>query len=337
MWRETTKHERNLKIWQEELDGFVPDTVLDFHVHILNEGVLPAGGTWSCAGHFIERYDMDDLAADLPDVYPGRDTCAVCFGMPHVGYDMKANNDCVAAQCDKERFFPLRLFDPLNDTLESVQEDLAGGGFLGLKPYLNYVRKPNPNDVEIIEMLPDWVMDIVNGLGMIVMLHIPRKQRLADPVNQRQLVDLCKRYPRAQIVLAHIGRAYYLKNIVGQLDALKDLPNLHYDLAMLNNWEVLEYLFQQVDPERMLYATDTPIAIAPGKSVEINDQYTYVTPVPWDLSISDDHGKLTFTAFAYEELRAIKKAVERCRLGDDFLDGIFHKNGLALLKRVMGA
>ena len=164
------------------------------------------------------------------------------------------------------------------------------------------------------------------------MLHIPRRQRLADPVNQRQIVELCERYPRAQIVLAHVGRAYFLKNIVGSLDRLKDLPNLYYDLAMLNNWEVLERLFDTVAPDKILYATDAPIAVAPGKSVEINDQYTYVTPVPWRLAISDDHGKLVFTSFLYEELRAIKKAVERTGKDERFVRGVFCENGMRLLR-----
>jgi len=335
MWRETTKHERNRRIFEEEFEDFLPERVLDFHVHVMNEGVVPRGQTYPCAGHPITAYDLDDLAQDLDELYPGRETSAVCFGSPHVAYDQQRNDAYVATACDKKRFFPLRLFDPLTDTPEALEADLGGGRFLGLKPYLDYVRKPDPNDVEIHEMLPAWAMEIVDELGLIVMLHIPRTKRLADPVNQRQVVELCQAYPRANIVLAHIGRAYYLKNITGHLDALKDLPNCYYDLAMLNNAEVLEYLFREVDAEKILYATDTPIALAPGKSVEINDQYTYVTPVPWSLSISDDHKRLRFTAFAYEELRAIKKAVERLGLGRDFVQGLFYTHGMGLLQKAL--
>ena len=251
--------------------------------------------------------------------------------MPHLGYDQGANDAYLAEQCDRKRFFPLRLLDPVEDSAESLIQAFDEQGFLGLKPYLNYVRKDDPNFVEIPEMLPDWAMELVNERELMVMLHIPRKGRLADPLNQEQLVTLCQRYPNATIILAHIGRAYYMKNILGQLDALKDLPNLYYDLAMVNHWEVMAYLFEQVDPAKVLYATDTPIAIAPGKSVEINHQYTYVTPKPWSLSISDDHGKLQFTSFAYEELRAIKQAVRHLGLSDAFVEGLFYQNGMRLL------
>ncbi len=331
MWRETTIHERNAVIFREELDSFLPESILDFHVHVFNEGVVPRGDAFSCAGHPIEHYDFDDLRRDLSEIYPGRKTSAVCFGFPEIQYDFHRNNAYLSEAADRNSCFPLRLLDPVHDTPELLEKELVEGRFLGIKPYPDYVRKENIQDVEIPEMLPDWAMEVIDRLGLVVMLHIPRKARLADPLNQKQLVELCRAYPRAQIVMAHIGRAYYLKNVVGNLEALKDIPNLYFDLTMLNNWEVLEYLFQCVEPHKIIYGTDLPLAVAPGKSVEINDGYTYVTPVPWNLSISDDHKKIVFTSFLYEELRAIKKAVTRLGLGRDFVEGLFYKNGMRLL------
>lgn len=335
MWKQTTQREHNRRIFDEEFDGWLPKRILDFHVHVFNRGVVPADAPYSCGGHPVLDYDFDALKRDLDDTYPGRETSAVCFGMPIVGYDSALNNRYIAEACDNVRFFGLRLLDLHADSPEALQRDLAEGRFVGVKPYPDYVRKADVNAVEIPEMLPDWVMGPVNERGLIVMLHIPRKARLADPLNQRQIVELCTRYPNAQIVLAHVGRAYYLKNAIGNLDALKDLPNLYYDLAMVNHWEVMEHLFATVDPKKVLYATDIPIALAPGKSVEINDQYTYVTPVPWPLAISDDHKKIQFTGFLYEELRAIKKAVERLGLGRAFVEDLFFENGSHLLERTL--
>jgi len=335
MWRETTRHERNRIIWEEELDDFVPRRVLDFHVHVFHAETIPSGeGPYICGGHPLPSYDIEMVSQDLDELYPGRETSAVMFGTPHVEYDRRSNNDYVAASADKKRFFPLRLFDPLEDTPETLDADLGSRRFLGLKPYLNYVRKEDPNAVEIHEMLPAWAMEIVDAHGLVIMLHIPRKQRLADPLNQKQLAELCRTYPKAQIVLAHVGRAYYLSNVRGHLDALVDLPNLYYDLAMVSNPEVIEYVFEKTPLERILYATDLPIAVAPGKSVEINNQYTYVTPVPWHLSISDDHGKLVFTSFLYEELRGIRKAAERRGLGADAIEAVFYSNGRRLLDSI---
>lgn len=331
MWRETTKHERNRTIWAEELDSFVPQRVLDFHTHVYNAATIGSEKPFSCGGYEINGYTFEDLTQDLAEVFPGRETAAVCFGMPFPQYDEAENNRYVAQGCDNQTRFALRLIDPA-ESPEDVKRDVLSSGFLGLKPYLDYVKKADLNQVEIHEMLPEGIMRLADELGLIVMLHIPRKGRLADPLNQRQIVELCTRYPRAKIILAHIGRAYYLKNIVGQLDRLKDLPNLYYDTAMLNHAEVIEYLFETVAPDRVLYASDMPISLAAGKSVEINNQYTYITPVPWELAICDTTHKLVFTSFLYEELRAIKTAVTRLNLPESFVEDFFYHNGMRLLQ-----
>ncbi|MCX7935824.1 MAG: amidohydrolase, partial [Planctomycetota bacterium] len=164
--------------------------------------------------------------------------------------------------------------------------------------------------------------------------RIPRRERLADPLNQEQIISLCRRWPQAKIILAHVGRAYYLRCALGNLERLKCLPNLWYDLAMLNHWEVLEHLFAVVPPDKALYATDMPIALAPGKSVEINHQYTYITPLTWELAIRDTRGRIEYTSFVYEELRAIRRAVERAGLDQRFLRGLFFDNGMKLLHSI---
>ncbi|NOZ21186.1 MAG: amidohydrolase family protein [Planctomycetes bacterium] len=323
-----------MKIFREEIDDFLPQKILDFHVHVFPEEIMPPDHEgWSAGGHRIRSYTLDELRQDLADLYPGRECRAVCFGTPHEELDSIANNEYVAEKCDHKRFFPLRLIRPEDDP-DAVRKDVLGKKFLGFKPYRNYVRKADPEEVEVFDMLPDELMAIADELGLIVMLHIPRKQRLADPKNQGQVVALAERFPHATIVLAHIGRAYYLKNIVGHLGDLAPLPNVYFDIAMLNHWEVLEYLFANVESHKILYGTDLPIGIAPGKSVEINNQYTYVTPAPWELSISDDHDKLVFTAFTYEELRAIRKAVERLGLSKQFVEDVFFHNGMRLIEQV---
>lgn len=335
MWRETTKYEHNRRIFEEEFDQFLPKKILDFHVHVFDEGVLPPGEYIYSGGPALKSYTFEDLDQDLDECFPGRENFAVCFGAPVVFCDHHRNNDYVAAGCDNKKYFGLRLLDTHKDDAESVRRDLEGGRLLGLKPYPSYPRKADEGTVEIPEMLPDWAMEVANDYGALIMLHIPRRARLADPLNQRQLVELCTKYPRARIVLAHIGRAYYYNNVVGNLDRLRDLPNLYYDFSMVNNWEVMEYAFDKLDPRKILYGSDNPVALAPGKSVEINNQYTYVTPKPWALSISDDHGKLKFTSFLYEELRAVRKAVDRLGLGREFVDGIFYTNGMKLLREVL--
>jgi len=335
MWKETTEKEANLVIYNEEIRNFIPARILDFHVHVFDEDTLREEDPgFPLPGTRIRSYTIQELRVDMENIYPGKECFEVVFGFPDLTYDSDVNNRYVAQNSDHRRIFPFRLLRPDEDVVK-VEEELVNMGFLGVKPYLNYVAGKPSDEVEIHDMLPAALMEVIDRLGLMVMLHIPRKERLADPKNELQIVELATRYPNAQIILAHIGRAYYLRNIVGHLERIRTLENVYCDTAMVNHWEVLEYLFQNFDLGRILYATDLPIAVCGGKSIEINNQYTYVTSKPWYLSISDDHGKLVFTSFIYEQVRAIRKAVERLQLHGTFLEDLFFNNGYRLLQQVM--
>ena len=282
----------------------------------------------------ITSYTYEELEADLQMAYPGRHTEALCFGLPNPKLNLERNNGYVGGGADFKRFFPLRLLDPSRDSADAVNADIDRYRFLGLKPYPDYAR---PNDIpnaEIPEMLPDWAMEIAHDRRLLVMLHIPRPKRMEDPLNRRQLRELCTRWPGAKIILAHVGRAYYLRGITGFLDDLRELPNLYFDLAMVQNWEVMSYLFDQVPIGKVLFGSDIPIALAQGKAVEINHQYTYVTPRPWSLSLCDEKNKLKFTSFLNEELRAIRQAAIAAKLSRSDVSALFYDNARALVDEV---
>ena len=331
-WRSSAERDVNQRIFREELDDFVPAKIFDAHVHVAPlEGFLP-GEAYSCGGVPITSYTYEDLAADLEISFPGRHTEALCFGFPDPTLSHQKHNDYLGGKADYQRFFPLRLLDPRRDSAALLNSDLDRIGFLGLKPYPDYARPADIPNAEIPEMLPDWAMAIAHERRLLVMLHIPRSKRLEDPLNRRQVRELCIRWPGARIVLAHVGRAYYLRGIVGLLDAFRDLPNLYFDLAMVQHWEVMAHLFQQIPLERILFGSDIPIALAQGKAVEINHQYTYVTPRPWPLSLCDGKGKLRFTSFLNEELRAIRQAAQARRLSRSAVEALFYGNARSLLE-----
>jgi glutamate-1-semialdehyde 2,1-aminomutase len=331
-WRTSTERNYNQRIFREELDDFLPAKIFDMHVHVSPTNGFPRKTPFSCGGVPITSYTYKELAADLELAFPKRQVEALCFGFPDPKLNHARNNRYVGGNADFRRFFPLRLLDPHHDNAALVNADIDRYGFLGLKPYPDYAR---PNDIpnaEIPEMLPDWAMAIAHERRLLVTLHIPRPKRLEDPLNRRQLRELCVRWPGAKIILAHIGRAYYLRGITGLLDDLRELPNLYFDIAMNQHWEVLAYLFRQVPIEKVFFGSDIPIALAQGKAVEINHQYTYITPLPWSLSLCDEKKKLQFTSFLNEELRAIRQAVTT--LSRSAIAALFYENARALVDEV---
>jgi glutamate-1-semialdehyde 2,1-aminomutase len=333
-WNTATERNYNRRIFREELDDLLPAKVFDAHVHIApTRGFLP-GAPFSCGGVPIKSYTYKELAADLELAFPNRQVEALCFGFPDPKLNHERNNACVGGNADFRRFFPLRLLDPRRDNAAVVNANIDRFGFLGFKPYPDYARPDDIPNAEIPEMLPDWAMAIAHERRLLVTLHIPRPKRLEDPLNRRQLHKLCTRWPGAKIILAHVGRAYYLRGITGLLDDLRKLPNLYFDIAMVQHWEVLAYLFRQVPIRKILFGTDIPIALAQGKAVEINHQYIYITPRPWPLSLCDEKKKLQFTSFLNEELRAIKQAAEAANLSRANVAALFYDNAKSLVGEV---
>ncbi len=330
-WNTPAELDYNLDIIARELNDFLPAKIFDAHVHISPPDGFQPVAPFDCCGVPITSYTYEELSADLECAFPGRQTGALCFGFPFLKLNTQRNNAYVGGSADFKRFFPLRLLDPHHDTPDLVNADIDRYGFLGLKPYPDYARPDDIAHAEIPEMLPDWAMAIAHERRLLVMLHIPRSGRLEDPLNRRQIHELCTRWPGAKIILAHVGRAYYLRGITGLLDELRGFPNLYFDLAMVQHWEVMAYLFRQVPLERVLFGSDIPFALAQGKAVEINHQYTYVTPRPWPLALCDENRKLRFTSFLNEELRAIKRAAESAKLSRTEVAALFHDNARALV------
>ncbi len=328
---------KNREIYDSEFRDWLPGKVFDAHIHIVTRTAYPPDydpGPAHWMSHVPGReFTFEQCAAWAAANLPEQEFSGLCFGSPSGAEDRDAANRYVAAQCDNERWFGLALVSP-EDSPEQVERWIRDTPLLGYKPYRNYVTNKPRESVGIHDMLPAAHMALADRLGLVVMLHIPRARRLADPDNQREILELADRYPRARIVLAHIGRAYYLANVVGQLDDIRTRPNLYVDLAMLNHWEVLEYLFREFPRERILFGTDLPISCFGGKSVEINNGYAYVMEEDIDIgaAIYDARGVVQFTSFYYEELRAIRKAAERVGLSAEEREGIFFGNAGRLLR-----
>ena len=87
---------------------------------------------------------------------------------------------------------------------------------------------------------------------------------------------------------------------------------------MVNSTDVLRYAFDHFPASRILFGTDSPIALLHGKSIEVNHQYAYLMSEDYAIgtSIVDREHALVFTTFFYEQLRAILDAAPAGALED---------------------
>ena len=333
-----TLTDRDRLLYEEELRPWLPPRIFDAHVHAFPREVFPASyefGPKSCYQRFGCQHTIEQCLDAAGTLLPGTDFRLLCFGTP----DPQADRDAAAAYCgtvsDNERVFGMALTSPA-DSVGDLERRVREHRLVGYKPYRDLVPGKEREAVGIPDMLPAEHMELAGRLGLAVMLHIPRAGRLADPDNQREMVEICRRYPRASIIFAHIGRAYFMRNVEGNLGAIAECENAYVDIAMVNHSGVLEYTFRNFPRERILFGSDAPIAWLRGKSVEINNQYAYLMGEDYRIgtAIYDADHAVEFTFFYYEILRAVKEAAGGAGLSRSELEALFFGNAFRLLKRV---
>ncbi len=326
-------HEVDLPIFRQEFAEWLPDKVFDIHTHSwLREHLKrPLSEERSGVVFESESESWEDLASDYNLLFPGKVVERLTFALPMTVINRQANNDYVASHIDNNQNFG--LFIPgLEDSASSIADAIHQGGFIGIKPYMSFVTWKELEAIRITDFLLPPQLEVANEYGLIIMLHIPRNGRLADPDNLADIKMIARKYPRAQIILAHAGRAFSRTIMEYGLNSLGDLPNIYFDLSNVQDAVVINTLLVRYPLTHILYGTDIPMATMRGLMLMINKQRVIITRkrFPWSIS-SERPGQLRCTFMGYEGLRAVKQACEDLGLGREAINAIFYDNSRTLV------
>lgn len=324
-----------------EVSPLLPGEVLDFHTHIWKSENWKSKPweTENDGGKYMvttENYPPETLLADGRNSFPDKRYEAVIFGYPTPVVDLAKDSRYVADAAKKyDKFFPLVLAGKsFNLTREQIHSQLSSGGFWGYKVFLNWLGNDYA-DIGIEDMLGEAEMSLANEYRLIVMLHVPRAGRLADPEIQKGVVTLAKEYPNAQIVLAHCGRCYLPSEMKRAIGSLKQLDNVSMDTSMVMDSLTLQIAMEAIGPERLLYGSDFPVAAMKGRRVRVMDHWVDVVldeyPESAYRAMSDD---IRATYMAVEIAVAVCEAAAQVGITDNQRISIFHANGMKLLNRV---
>ncbi len=319
-------------IYRQEFAAVLPDKIFDAHVHIWEKSCFPPDFHFApraCTNRFGGEFPLPLWRQIMSELLPEQSLGLLCFGFPHDAAD-RAMLPSVSAADE----FASVLVSPA-DSPELLARRLAQSGAVGVKPYLNYAAahyRKAVLELEVADLLTTAQLDLLNKAGLAVTMHIPRAGRFADPLNQRQMLELCQRYPRISFIFAHLGRAYFMRNILqSNIKDFAECSNAYFDTAMINHVEVLKYAFDNFPAERILFASDAPISLLRGKSLEVNHNYVYLMGEDYDVgtTVYDSGQVLEFTIFFYEQLRAILAAAPAKAQAD-----VFYHNAVKLFRSI---
>lgn len=323
---ETELNADDRQLLAEATEGFVPPVVRDVHGHVLE----PSGYAPGTLAPHLEgrRLAPSTYRAAMDLLLPGRRLAeAVLFPFPARQHDRAAVNrwmfDEIAAAPagGGGPDHGLAIVAPTDDPRQ-LEPGFVSGRCRGLKPYHFYVPRADTSQVGVEDFAPEWMWELCDRHGAILMLHLMRDAAVDDAGNREALRRLSAKYPRCQAVLAHIGRAFNHRTARG-LDRLADRPNLWVDTSAITEAESFRCALETFGPRRILFGSDYPISHLRGRCVTVGTQFLWVYP--------ETTGATRMTLVGIESLLALREACTQLRLGADDIRAIFHDNTGRLL------
>lgn len=325
--------EYDKKVYEEQLKDFLPKNFVDIHVHLW-EPDTTAKRSGKVSWPLLVAPDMtyEDMERSFEQMFPEKNVKAVIMTISTA--NLVSQNKYVLQKA-KEHNLPALYFTTHETTKDEIRQAIADG-FCGIKPYLNKVPEYIPaNEVRIFDFLPREHLEVCNELGAVVMLHIPRSKRLADPVNLAQLKEINDNYPNAKVIVAHIGRAYCDEDFGNGFEVLKECKNLYVDFTANTHTPAMVNAIKAVGVKRLMFGSDMPITKM--RMYRITENGTYINMVPrgmyGDVSYDPNMRETDeedITTFMYEELLAFKRCAEELNLSRQDVEDILCNNACEL-------
>ena len=332
--------------YEEKIRDFLPEKIIDIHTHVYKklESKIEKKGEKRCVtwpSLVAKDNSVSALILSYKMMFPGKNVTPLIFCTTEPKDRLDEMNNYIQ-KAAKDNGFPALHFARPEQSSEELKGKLISGGFSGIKVYLNYSPSYIPaGEIRIFDFLPHKQLELLDEMGLIVMLHIPRPGRLKDPVNIAQILEIEEKYPNLQLIIAHVGRAYCSGDVGNSLNILSKTKNLVVDFSANTNQWVFARTIEALGPERILFGSDMPITRMRMRRIEENGIYKNIVPEGLYGDVSDDKNmkevsgneadKLSF--FMYEEINAFRLAAEEAGLNRKNIEDIFYNNARKILEK----
>ena len=320
--------------YDEYISPRLPDKILDFHTHVWmpDQWIKKPETSWYVATD--TEYPLAALMEDGRLSFPDKEFYAVCFGHPTPVVNTALTNAYVAKSTKKElRLYPLLVAGSGKVAPDVIERELNNNGFLGYKVFLDW-HGNEYGSIRVEDMLNEAEIEIADRRRLVVLLHVPRSGRLADPVIQAGVRKLSKACPNASIVLAHCGRCYHPLEMNMAVASIANLENVYMDTSMVMEPIVVMKAIKAMGAGRVLFGSDFPVANMRGKRVNIRDHWVDIVAQGYpqcQYRVGSDAFNTMY--MAQEIALSVVIAADAAGIDQEALNGIFYNNGIKILER----
>ncbi|MGI5817846.1 MAG: aminotransferase class III-fold pyridoxal phosphate-dependent enzyme [Armatimonadota bacterium] len=313
----------------EDLRGFIPQRVFDVHAHLYRvadlalepESFLARGPAEVGVEQWQERVGRQMPGADLSG--------ALFIPDPRPAGTLDSVNDYVAGQLAANPGSRGAVIVSPEYPRERVEACLDNQQLVAFKPYHLFSAQKPTFEAPLASYLPEWAWSLADERGLLIVLHLVKSAALADPDNQRQIVQMCDRYPNARLLLAHAARGFHAPNTRKGISALRGLQNVWFDTAAVCQPAAILAILHQFGPRRLMWGSDFPVSEMRGRCVTVGDGFAWLDEdsMNWDRLSPGCNPSLV----GLESLRALREAAETFGLTGADLQDIFSDNARRLL------
>ena len=326
------------EFYRKYIEDFLPKEIFDIHVHFgLPEHFYPVSRKrkledWALGVGYT--LSVEAAFSAYGELFPGKKVEILGFPFPIKEVKLDEINRYICCYINKGKIKGLMATHP-DWSYEKVKEELQNNNFLGIKPYPDLVTKMKGADVPIFTFLPHSHLRAVDELGKIVLLHLPRKERLKDKDNIREIKEIRQKYFQVKLILPHIGRSFCPFFAREGLRYFRNDPGVFFDMSAVLNPEVYKIALNEIGPDRLLYGTDLPITFMRGMREWHGEKYVNFTSgnYVWNTNRKSPEEEAKYTLFVYEEIKACRQGVESVGLGEEAAQSIFFNNAQKLLEQ----
>jgi hypothetical protein len=184
--------------------------------------------------------------------------------------------------------------------------------------------------------MPEHQIAVADKRGLLIMMHIAKRDAIADRENMADIARLSEQYPNARWILAHCARSYSSWAIEKAARTLRGLPNVWYDTSSVCESDAMDALYTAVGAERVMYGSDDiPVGVLRGKYVSFGFAWAYLSEKNHSLNLSHCESRMTFTR--YEQLRAMQRAARRLGMTRAQTEAMFYDTAAGLVAATRGA
>jgi hypothetical protein len=333
-------NEVDREFWAERLDPFLPERIFDAHRHIVRPEHLNPNPSERQRSHWpfeVARHEtLEQAELGYSLLFPGRSVSYLAFGGVDAGDDLEGHNRYLARGLRGTDRVALAVAPPTWDA-DTVAGWLRQPGVIGLKPYQGMIPGFEGEDVGVFEFCPHEHLELLDQLGGWLTLHLPRQERLADPDNIAEVLELRRRYPSIVLVIAHLGRSYAGRYAREGLPPLCEDEGILFDTSAVLNPAVFALALDRVGPERLLFGSDFPVLYMRGRRRWEGDRYLNLTSgdYTWNVSREPPEVEATYTLYLYEAMAACLDTCLALGFGQAELQAIFHDNARRLVDRIL--